>query len=220
MKLTENKIRQIIRESINDILSNTEEDAVTTPHGKYALFYVPQGSSPYDGHFYEYIDAKNDKDVIKKFIASYFKDNKNVVISNNEELRYVIATMDEDDYIDEIIYDVTFYPKGKNAHYRYSYRNNGDFQFFDSFNKQNEKKFSAEIVDYLCRTIHEIPKGYCGNMSMLKKYLTNYMSKNNEESLNLRIFDYKKESSTYYYVFKFEWENTVSLKEYDPFDSF
>ena len=218
MKLTENKIRQIIRETLDNVFSPEDEVTEVTPHGKYALFYVPQGSSPYDGHFYEYIDAKNDKEVIKKFIASYFKDNKSVVITNNEELHYVIATMDEDDYIDEIIYDVTFYPKGKNAHYRYTYRNNGDFQFFDSFHKQNEKKFSAEIVDHLCRTIHEIPKGYCGSLSMLKKYLANYMQKNNTDSLSLRIFDYKKGSSTYYYVFKFEWEDTVSLKEYDPFD--
>ena len=220
MLLTENKIRQIIREYINDILSNTEENVTNPTHGKYGIFYVPQGSSPFDGHFYEFIDAKNDKDVIKKFIASYFKSNKSVVIANNEELRYVIATMDEDGYIDEIVYEITFYPKGKNAHYRYTYRNNGNYEFFDSFQKQNDKKFTAELVDHLCRTIHEIPKGYCSSMSMLKKYLTNYMSKNNEESLNLRIYNFKKETSTYYYVFKFEWENDVTLKEYNPLELF
>ena len=220
MKITENKLREIIRESINKIISEGLADGI------YKIYYIPKGDGIFDGHFCEAINAKNDNGAIKTFLKQYFPRYKKYYAKEGEEEHYVIGVPDpdyEDSY--DVIFDVNFYTKNnKTGHYRYSYRRDGEYIFYDSFYEQNKKKYSAEIVDWLGRTIQEIPAGYCGSMSMLKKYLHTFLTKqvnNNpdKDSLYVRIYDFNKEDSKTYSAY-IGYNGELDMYEYDPLEMF
>jgi hypothetical protein len=218
MKLTENKLREIIRESLNNIILEGLADGI------YKIYYIPKGDGIFDGHFCEAINAKNDNDAIKIFLKQYFPRYKKYYAKEGDEEHYVIGVPDpdyEDSY--DIIFDINFYTKNnKSGHYRYSYRRDGEYKFYDSFYEQNKKKYSAEITDWLGRTIQEIPTGYCGSMSMLKKYLHTYLTKqitNNSDKdyLYVRIYDYKTEKSKTYSAY-INYNGELDMYEYDPME--
>lgn len=218
MKLTENKLREIIRESLNNIILESLADGI------YKIYYIPKGESIFDGHWYKTINAKNDNDAIKIFLKEYFPSYKKYYAKEGEEEHYVIGVPDpdyEDSY--DIIFDINFYTKNnKTGHYSYSYRRDGEYKFYDSFYEQNKKKYSAEITDWLGRTIQEIPTGYCGSMSMLKKYLHTYLTKqitNNSDKdyLYVRIYDYKTEKSKTYSAY-INYDGELGMCEFDPME--
>ena len=225
MRLTENKLRNIIRESIINILNENNNSQVN----EYLIFYIDNGN-PYDGIYNTTYECKNDKQAFSLFLKEYDK----VFLANldgdiNKEERYAIGKVSgtdefgDNDY--DIIYDITLYTKnGKKTECRYTYNGPDGYQFGDTHRERNEKKFSAQIEDWLGRTLQEIPSGYCGSMSMLKKYLHTYLTKqinNNpdKDSLYVRIYDFNKEESKTYSAY-IGYDGKINMYEYDPLEMF
>lgn len=179
MTLTENKLRNIIRESIINIIN---EEVNSNGLNKYHIFYIDNGNV-YDGILCATYEAKNDKQAFKKFYDEFsysFLVNLDGDLEKTE--RYAIGKVTgEDEYGEEdydIIYDITFYTKnGKKADCRYCYTSDGNFKFGDTRSERNEKKFYGYLSDYMGRKVCDIPDGYCGSLAMIKKFVFNYILK-------------------------------------------
>lgn len=228
IKISESKLRNIITESIRRVINETIENTTPNNEQTYAVYGVESGGSYWDIYFCYDFKSRNDKEALKYFLSQeYTKYQQQDMLHEQKGRKYVIGTLDEEGYLDNRIYKIEFYIKGKKVHYRYTYTPNGEYtnvEFFDSFEKQNKKKFYAYVLDsdfYLYpKEKFQIPSGYCGSLSMLKKYLLNYMTKNNLEDMSISIFDFKKEKMVYYWVYKWEWDNEVRMREYDPLNPY
>lgn len=179
MLLTENKLRNIIKETIINIIN---EDVNNNGLNKYHIFYIDNGSV-YDGIYNTTYEVKNDKQAFKKFYDEFsrvFLANLDGDLEKTE--RYAIGKvtgvdeMGDDEY--DVIYDITFYTKnGKKADCKYYYTGGGDFKFGDTRSERNEKKFHGYLTDYMGRNICDIPDGYCGSLAMIKKFVFNFILK-------------------------------------------
>lgn len=179
MTLTENKLRNIIRESIINIIN---EEVNSNGLNKYHIFYIDNGNV-YDGIYNTTYEVKNDKQAFKKFYDEFSK----VFLANldgdlEKTERYAIGKVTgEDEYGEEdydIIYDITFYTKnGKKADCKYYYTADGNFKFGDTRSERNEKKFHGYLSDYIGRNICDIPDGYCGSLAMIKKFVYSFILK-------------------------------------------
>lgn len=204
--MNENKIRNIIRECI---INKLNEDAVNNSDRKYRYFYIENGDSVYDGHYLDTIECKSDKDALKYVL----NDVKKVYLGNlegdlNKKERYAIGVInpeDEDDY--DIIYDILCYTKnGKSMCYSYSYFDGNSYHFFDSETEKVRNRYTAYITDFIGRTIANIPKGYCSNLTLIKKYVESFIKKQTKEDFSCMVLVYipKKDEWKEYYATLFD----------------
>lgn len=179
MILTENKLRNIIRESIINIIN---EEVNSNGLNKYHIFYIDNGNV-YAGIYNTTYKVKNDKQAFKKFYDEFSK----IFLANldgdlEKTERYAIGKVTgEDEYGEEdydIIYDITFYTKnGKKTECKYSYDGPDGYHFGDTYRERNEKKFHGYLSDYMGRNVCDIPSGYCGSLAMIKKFTYNFLLK-------------------------------------------
>lgn len=212
MILTETRLKSLIKEAIKDYI----KENITS--NKYHFFYIGKDDSLYDGHYQTTIEAKSDKEALKIFLEEFSK----IFIANldddiNKIERYAIGKVnseDEEDY--EIIYDIKLYTKnGRKVEYKYTYTGGDSYEFGDSYEERNKKRFMGYISDVMGRKLCDIPEGYCKSISLIKKFVENYVTKefktNNQKSFYTQIYDMKTQEWTEYNCFIFDFGGDIEF---------
>lgn len=217
--ITESKLKNIIKEAVKTVLN--ENNGLT----KYDVYYCEDGGSVYtNGHYQTSYNVKNDKEALKTFLNEFSK----VYLANldgdlDKTETYSICKVSIDEYGDEDIteiWEVEFYTKnGKKAEYRYRYYGEGNFELGDSYQERNKKRFFGYISDYIGRKIQDIPEGYCTNMTLIQKYVKNFVMKkaqdNNRYSCYIQVCDKKTDKWKCYFATVFDYgdELEFSMRE-------
>lgn len=215
-----NRIKHMNNIFLDKIITEAVNDSLKKIVKTYALFYVDE---EYVKHFWGKYSAKNDKEVLKLILPEIKKSlivNFDVNDEKTYKSKYEIELVNgEDEYDWNSVYNLTvFLNNGKTFEYSYlHYNEDGSTEYFDSFSVKNEPKFSANICDYLGRTILDIPDKNCKTLVSIKKFITNYLNKQEQneygsKSCYVWIYDFKKDESGFYSCCIYDWDDENELR--------
>lgn len=216
--LTESKLRNIIKEAVKTVLN--ENNGLV----KYNVYYCEDGGNVFtNGHYQTSYNVKSDKDALKMFLNEFSKiylANLDDDLDKTETYSICKVTNNEEgEDIDEV-WNIEFYTKnGKKVEYKYHYLGNGNFEVGDSYQERNKKRFFGYISDYIGRKIQDIPEGYCTNMTLIQKYVKNFVMKkaqgNNRYSCYIQVCDKKTDKWKCYFATVFDYgdELEFSMRE-------